>query len=59
MTYEYECTACQHRWETEQKITEPPVTECPHCREQAARRLISGGVGHVLKGTGWFRSGGY
>lgn len=59
MTYEYECTACQHRWETEQKITAEPERECPECHQETARRLISGGVGHVLKGDGWFKSGGY
>lgn len=59
MTYEYECTSCGHQWEQEQRITAEPEPECPSCREQTAKRLVSGGTGHVLKGDGWFKSGGY
>lgn len=59
MTYEYECTVCGHQWEQEQKITEDPEKKCPRCQNETARRLVSGGVGHVCKGTGWFKSGGY
>ncbi len=58
MTYEYECTACGHQWEAEQRITEAPLRECPRCRAEAARRLISQG-NFVLHGPGWFKSGGY
>lgn len=59
MTYEYECLECAHRWEQEQRITEEPEKTCPRCQVEAAKRLVSGGVGHVLKGEGWFRTGGY
>lgn len=53
------CKSCGHEWEQEQRITEEPVKECPRCLEPEAKRLVSGGVGHVLKGTGWFKTGGY
>jgi len=58
MTYEYECTACKHTWETEQRITAAPVKTCPKCKKQKARRLISKSA-FVLNGEGWFKSGGY
>lgn len=59
MTYEYECESCGHQWEVEQKITEPPLAECPMCHQEAAKRLISGGTGFSLRGEGWFKTGGY
>jgi putative FmdB family regulatory protein len=57
MTYEYRCHSCGHRWEAEQKISEPPLRRCPRCKRRAAERLASGGTGHVLKGSGWARNG--
>jgi len=59
MTYEYTCTKCGHDWEADQKITEAPLKKCPECKKSSAKRLISGGSGFELKGTGWFNSGGY
>ena len=57
MTYEYECTSCEHVWELEQKISEDAVTTCPECNEETAKRLISGGLGFQLKGSGWADEG--
>jgi len=54
MTYDYVCTACAHVWEAEQRITEAPLTEGPHCQAQAAKRQVSGGQGFILKGGGWY-----
>lgn len=54
MTYDYVCTACAHAWEAEQKITEAPLTECPQCHAQTAKRQVSGGQGFILKGGGWY-----
>jgi putative FmdB family regulatory protein len=56
MVYEYRCTTCLHEWEEEQKITENPVTRCPECAADTARRLISK-TAFVLNGPGWFRDG--
>ncbi len=58
-TYEYLCKSCGHCWEHQAKITDPPLTECPECKKPEAQRLISGGQGFQLKGSGWFNSGGY
>jgi putative FmdB family regulatory protein len=54
MTYEYVCTACGHGWEAEQSISAAPLTECPSCRAQSAKRQVSGGAGFILKGGGWY-----
>lgn len=59
MTYEYECRACGHQWEAEQKISEPAQTECPQCKKPEAKRLISAAPGVLLLGQGWFKTGGY
>ncbi len=50
-TYAYECTACGE-FETEQRISDPPLAKCPHCGG-AVKRLISGSGGFVLKGSNW------
>ena len=57
MTYEYVCTACEHQWEAEQRISEAPLTECPVCHEPKAKRQISAGAGFILKGSGWYSDG--
>jgi len=54
MTYEYLCTACGHAWEAEQKMSEKPLTQCPHCHTDNAKRQVSGGAGFILKGGGWY-----
>jgi len=60
LTYEYKCSKCEHQWEAQQKISEKPLKKCPECEdEESAVRLVSGGQGFVLKGQGWFNSGGY
>ncbi len=57
MTYDYVCTACQHVWEAEQRISEDPLKQCPKCRKNTARRQVSGGQGFILKGGGWYADG--
>lgn len=57
MTYDYECTACQHTWEAEQSIKDDALTECPECKHQTAKRLISAGAPFILKGGGWYKEG--
>jgi len=59
MTYDYQCQACGHEWEAEQRITEEPLRDCPKCKAPKAKRLISAAPGHILLGEGWFKTGGY
>ena len=57
MTYEYVCTACGHEWEAEQPISADPLKKCPACHKNKAKRQISGGLGFILKGGGWYADG--
>ena len=50
-TYEYECAKCG-RFEQWQSITAEPLMSCPHCGG-AVRKLISGSVGIIFKGSGF------
>ena len=51
--YEYRCEACGHQEEFLQKISEPPLTECPVCRRKTFNKLLSA-AGFQLKGSGWY-----
>ena len=51
--YEYECTSCGEYLESIQKISDPPLTECPACKQPALRKLVSAAAFH-LKGSGWY-----
>lgn len=51
--YEYRCGACGHELEVLQKLSEPPLSDCPHCHKPSLNKLISA-VGFQLKGSGWY-----
>jgi putative FmdB family regulatory protein len=51
-TYEYECTACKHRFEQFQKFSDPPVDTCPECGSAVRRVIFPAGI--VFKGSGWY-----
>jgi putative FmdB family regulatory protein len=51
--YEYRCQACGHQEEFLQRVTEPPLTECPVCRKPTFQKLLSA-AGFQLKGSGWY-----
>jgi len=52
-TYEYKCSNCEEIFERFQKITDPPLKECPVCGGKLIR-LISGGIGVIFKGSGFY-----
>lgn len=53
--YEYQCTKCGHELESLQKISDPPLTDCPECGAQALQKLVSA-AGFRLKGGGWYET---
>jgi putative FmdB family regulatory protein len=53
--YEYRCEACGHELEQMQKISDPPLTECPACGQPQLRKKISAAA-FRLKGGGWYET---
>jgi putative FmdB family regulatory protein len=53
--YEYRCDTCGHEMEIMQKMSDPPVAECPACGEPNLRKLVSA-AGFRLKGGGWYET---
>src|SRR6185312_9238736 len=51
--YEYECEACNHRFERIQKFSDPLVETCPKCGKGPVRRLLSSPA-IQFKGSGWY-----
>jgi len=51
--YEYECSACGHRFERIQKFSDPPVEDCPNCGEKQVQKLMSSPA-IQFKGSGWY-----
>ena len=51
--YEYQCRACQHELQVLQKMTEPPLLECPVCYQPTLQKLVSP-AGLNFVGEGWF-----
>ncbi|NNM59422.1 MAG: zinc ribbon domain-containing protein [Legionellales bacterium] len=52
--YEYQCSACAHRCEVLQKMSDAPLVNCPHCQQPKLSKLISRPAGFDLKGEGWY-----
>ena len=50
--YEYQCEACEHKFDMLQKITAEPLKECPECAGPV-HKLISS-TSFILKGGGWY-----
>ncbi|WP_219416242.1 FmdB family zinc ribbon protein [Pseudonocardia nigra] len=53
-TYQYACTACDHRFEAVQSFSEASLTECPAC--SGGVRKVFSSVGIVFKGSGFYRT---
>lgn len=53
--YEYACRDCGHELEALQKISEPPLTECPDCHASALHKKVSAAA-FRLAGGGWYET---
>ena len=51
--YEYECSACGHRVEVIQKMSDSPLKTCDSCGQSTLRKMVSA-AGFRLKGSGWY-----
>ncbi|MGC9162086.1 MAG: FmdB family zinc ribbon protein [Thiomonas sp.] len=51
--YAYKCDACGHTLDALQKVSDAPLTDCPHCGKPALRKQVTA-AGFQLKGSGWY-----
>jgi putative FmdB family regulatory protein len=51
--YEYQCSACAHRFERIVKFSDAPLTTCPQCGKETAKQMISAPAVQ-FKGSGWY-----
>ncbi|MGP1594878.1 MAG: FmdB family zinc ribbon protein [Treponema sp.] len=51
--YDYYCESCSKTFEIVQKMSDPPVTVCPHCGG-AVRQVFSAGFGLNFTGKGFY-----
>ena len=55
-TYDYECSACGHRFDELQSFNDPPLTKCPACKKNKLERLFGGGGAIIFKGSGFYET---
>lgn len=55
-TYEYECDACQHKFEEFQSMSDKPLKKCPQCKKSKLRRLFGTGAAVIFKGSGFYQT---
>ena len=53
--YEYQCEACEHRFEKIQKMSDEPLVDCPQCKAPKLKKLVSAAA-FRLKGQGWYET---
>ena len=39
--YEYRCELCGHEHEVLQKVSEPPLTDCPSCHKPGLQKVLT------------------
>lgn len=50
--YEYVCQGCENRFEIKQKMSDPPVADCPRCGQPVTKVISAPAI--MFKGTGWY-----
>ncbi|KAA6187724.1 zinc ribbon domain-containing protein [Thiohalocapsa marina] len=53
--YAYRCEECGHELDALQKISDPPLTECPACGAEALKKQLTAAA-FRLKGGGWYET---
>ncbi len=51
--YAYKCESCGHGRDVLQKISDPVLTQCPACGQEAFKKQLTA-AGFQLKGSGWY-----
>ncbi|MAG55995.1 MAG: FmdB family transcriptional regulator [Planctomycetes bacterium] len=55
-TYDYVCTACNHKEEIFQSMSDKPKRTCPACKARKFKRLIGTGAAVIFKGSGFYET---
>lgn len=55
-TYEYQCSACGHRFEQFQSMKDKSLRACPKCKKPKLERLIGTGGAIIFKGGGFYQT---
>ncbi|HEX2253285.1 MAG TPA: FmdB family zinc ribbon protein [Thermoanaerobaculia bacterium] len=50
--YEYKCEQCGEQLETMQRMSDPPLTECPRCGGTLRKQISA--PAFQFKGSGWY-----
>ncbi|MGH7255818.1 MAG: FmdB family zinc ribbon protein [Nitrospirales bacterium] len=50
--YEYQCESGEHRFEVQQKFSDPPLTTCTQCGLPVQKLISSPAI--MFKGSGWY-----
>lgn len=53
-TYQYRCEHCEHTLQLFQSMSDEPVYHCPACKRETLVRVITGGIGVIFKGSGFY-----
>lgn len=53
-TYDYKCSNCGDTFEILQSIKAEPLKICSKCGKETLQKQISGGVGLIFKGSGFY-----
>ncbi len=53
-TYDYQCKECGHKFEEFQSISADLLMVCPQCARPSLRRVMTGGLGMIFKGSGFY-----
>lgn len=51
--YAYKCESCGHAQDVLQKLSDAPLSVCPHCGAASFRKQLTA-AGFQLKGSGWY-----
>jgi putative FmdB family regulatory protein len=55
-TYDYECDACEHKFEEFHSMSAEPLKKCPKCGKKKLRRLFGAGAAVIFKGSGFYQT---
>ncbi len=54
-TYTYRCAECGTEFDLFHSISDTSTKSCPRC-QAAAQKVVSGGIGVIFKGSGWYQT---